>query len=275
MNTHHQRPDRQKSCPVCGGQTNFAFSHQVLGLYDAKFAICKSCEFVHAKEATWLAEAYSFALADTDTGAVQRNSSITDFLTTFAWVSGLSRARGLDIGGGHGLLVRMLRDRGLDFRWSDKHAQNLFARGFEDDGGRYKWLTLVEVFEHLTNPFEFFGTLIEKHEPDCVFFTTELKSVPIPPLDWWYWSFETGQHIGFASKRSLEVLANRLRYSLTSTGSFHLLHRNGFHKLAFIAASTRFRRYLYSLATWKLHSLTMDDHRRLVSAIRDRYRADR
>jgi 2-polyprenyl-3-methyl-5-hydroxy-6-metoxy-1,4-benzoquinol methylase len=266
MNMHDLQ---RKPCPLCGEESEFAFGHRVLGRHEAQYAICKSCEFVHAIDPTWLAEAYSYALASTDTGVVERNRAVADALATFAWLSGLSRERGLDIGGGHGLLVRMLRDRGLDFRWSDKHAQNLLARGFEDDGGKYDWLTLVEVFEHLTQPKEFFQEVVERYEPDCIFFTTLLKPAPIPPLDWWYWCFETGQHIGFASKRSLALLASRLGYSLTSAGAFHLLYRHRRHKVAYTIATARYQKILQYFAMRRLHSLTMQDHHALASKLRE------
>lgn len=254
-------------CPVCRGVTEFAFCHKVLRDYNAHYAICRTCEFIAATPADWLEEAYASAMASTDTGAVVRNEGIARYLATFAWLAGLGRLRGLDVGGGHGLLVRMLRDRGLDFRWSDKYAENIFARGFEDDSGGYSWLTLVEVFEHLVAPFEYFQSLIATYSPRCVFFTTELKPSHLPPLDWAYWSFETGQHVGFASMRSLALLAERLGYRLTSNGHFHLYYQQPRYAAAFQLAASPLRRSIGAVARFRLGSLTLADN---LAAVRSR-----
>jgi 2-polyprenyl-3-methyl-5-hydroxy-6-metoxy-1,4-benzoquinol methylase len=154
----------------------------------------------------------------------------------------------------------MLRDRGLDFRWSDQHADNIFARGFEDDGGSYSWVTLIEVFEHLLSPLEFFRAIVDKHQPEALFFTTEVKTVRVPPQHWWYWGFETGQHVGFASQRSLEIIAQRIGYDLVSIGGHHLLSRNSHHTRAFRAACSRLRAPLAALGRRMMRSRTMADH---------------
>lgn len=258
-------------CPLCEASASLALEHPVLGRYQSRYYLCGNCRFVFARPADWLAEAYSSALAVTDTGAVQRNINVSEFLSTFARFSGLGASRGLDVGGGHGLLVRMLRDYGLDFRWSDQYAENLFARGFEDDGGIYDWVTLVEVFEHLVEPGAFVAELVRRTSPRCVFMTTELKSAPIPPLDWRYWSFETGKHIGFAERKSLEALALRLGYRLTTRGAYHLFYREPKLGRAFALATTRIR-HLYSLVARRSQfSLTWQDHLTLVEALRKSY----
>jgi len=58
----------------------------------------------------------------------------------------------LDYGGGHGVFVRIMRDFGFDFRWSDCYATNIYARGFEGDVHlRHELVTAFEVFEHLVD----------------------------------------------------------------------------------------------------------------------------
>lgn len=257
-------------CPVCSGSTRLAFRHRVMGDREASYHLCDACEFICARPADWLAEAHGAALAITDTGAVARSEALAQLLVAFAWLSGLHRGRGLDVGGGTGLLVRMLRDRGLDVRWSDPHAENLLARGFEDDGGTYAWVAMAEVFEHLVEPYEFLRAVAERHRPRSIFFTTELRPALLPPTDWWYWSFETGQHVGFASIRSLRALASRLGYSLASSGARHLLSREQRDLRAFALASTRLAPALTALARRRLRSLTFSDHLRLAASLRAR-----
>ena len=255
-------------CPLCASEAELAFVHRVLGCIEAEYWICRRCSFVYARPATWLDRAYTSAIASTDTGAVVRGEWIARTLTAFAWLCGLRASRGLDVGGGHGLLVRMLRDRGLDFRWSDKYAENLFAKGFEDDDSEYAWLTLVELFEHLVEPYDFLRRLIERYKPRCVFLTTELRPTRVPPKDWWYWSFETGQHIGFAARSSLEVLAERLGYRLATHASTHLLYTKERDRLAFRAACSRISQPLAMVASHILRPLTIDDHLKMVDLLR-------
>lgn len=254
-------------CPVCEAPTQLKFEHSVLRARQAYYLTCDRCSFTFARPADWLAEAYSSAMGVTDTGVAVRNESMARLLAAFAWLGGHGSARGLDVGGGHGLLVRMLRDRGLDFRWFDQHAQNLFAVGFEDDGGHYDWLTLVEVFEHLVEPYIFMKDLVDRYQPRRMFLTTELKPTDLPSTDWWYWSFESGQHVGFASLTTLEVLAGRLGYGLFSCGSVHLLTRDPADARPFRWAASRLRRCLAALARRKLGSLTSSDHQRLKASL--------
>ena len=62
----------------------------------------------------------------------------------------------VDWAGGHGVLVRLMRDAEFDFYWQDRYAQNLFARGFEwgaDSGLQPATLaTAIEVLEHAPDP---------------------------------------------------------------------------------------------------------------------------
>lgn len=266
--TTSNNADVSLPCRLCGGGTHPAFRHIVMRRYSAQYQICSSCDFISAQPADWLDDAYSSAIACTDTGAVLRNESLAHLMTSFAWLAGLSHVRGLDVGGGHGLLVRMLRDRGLDFYWMDSHATNIFARGFEADNGPYAWIAMVEVFEHLTSPLQQLKSLVERHNPRCILFTTELRPTHIPSLEWPYWSFETGQHIGFASAKSLDVLATSLRYRLLSRGPLHLLYTEPRHAVALHIAASKLRHLVLALLSRRKRSLTQTDHVALVKILR-------
>ncbi len=37
----------------------------------------------------------------------------------------------MDFGAGHGVFVRMMRDKGFDFFWNDIYCKNLYAKDFE------------------------------------------------------------------------------------------------------------------------------------------------
>jgi 2-polyprenyl-3-methyl-5-hydroxy-6-metoxy-1,4-benzoquinol methylase len=245
----------------------FLFEVQLIQRHTGALHLCPNCEFVCASPVTWVDEAYSNAIAITDTGIARRNWTTAEALHLFAYFGGLRDKRGLDLGGGHGLLVRILRDFGLDFRWSDPRAQNIFARGCEDDGGSYDWLTMIEVFEHLGNPRAFLEDAISRYSAPSIVFTTLPRPELVPDRSWWYWSFETGQHISFVTHKTLQTLAARLQFQIVSHGMFHLLTRQRRHAAAFRIATSRVRGVLGPVLRFRGPSLTMDDHHRLVKLI--------
>jgi hypothetical protein len=122
--------------------------------------------------------------------------------------------RFLDYAGGYGTLVRLMRDRGFDFYWSDPYAKNLHARGFEHvPGSRYDLLTALEVLEHLPNPLEDIARMLDL--ADNVLVTTELLPEPAPvPPNWWYYAVKGGQHISFYSTDSLRKIASHFNVYL-------------------------------------------------------------
>ena len=135
-----------------------------------------------------------------------------------AWLLGIDPGQPcLDFGGGHGVLVRMMRDLGLDFRWSDKFGKNLFAAGFEGDAAnRYALVTAFEVFEH----FEDVGPELRRlFSPGhgAVLVSTLLHDRPA--RDWWYWCPETGQHLAFYSRRTMAHIANEFGYEAIANAS--------------------------------------------------------
>jgi len=68
-----------------------------------------------------------------DLGLVCRNIALAGLTHAIILVFFNCNARFIDYGRGYVLLVRIMRDRGLDVYRSDKYAQNLFAQGFEAD----------------------------------------------------------------------------------------------------------------------------------------------
>lgn len=81
----------------------------------------------------WLEEAYSNAIAPIDIGPVNRAFKMAETTKALAVAFFNPWRPCLDFGAGYGLLVRRLRDLGLDYRYYDRHCANLFAQGFEAD----------------------------------------------------------------------------------------------------------------------------------------------
>ena len=223
------------TCPVCSGQMKYCFSAEVLCKYSADFEVCDACGFLRVREPHWLEEAYSAAIANSDTGLVMRNISLACKLAgTLYWVL---KERGdgvyLDAAGGHGLLTRLMRDFGFNYYWSDKYCKNLLAPGFEYEArlGPCRAVSALEVFEHLTDPKGYVQEVLDFSGSDCLFFTTELYRISPPQPDKWvYYSLKTGQHIGFFQKKTLETLASSLGLKFCSTNGIHVLSKREINK---------------------------------------------
>jgi len=212
------------ACKICGAATAHFGRQVVLGRFQAEYRRCGTCGYVFVVDPHWLELAYSTAISALDTGIVTRNRWLADATCALLGLSLRDVRRTLDFGGGSGLLVRLMRDRGHDFRWYDAYSPNLLARGFEGDpAGRYDMVTAFELVEHLPDPMATFEQL--RSLAPVVVISTEL----LPPTrqvldDWWYYAPESGQHIGFFTHASLATVAERLGLRLSSNGcNLHVL----------------------------------------------------
>lgn len=212
-------------CRVCGGDAQRAFAAKVLSRHEVQYFLCPVCSHLQTEAPHWLEEAYGSAIQPVDTGLVWRTnmlvSRVSALLDAFFDIHGTF----LDHAGGYGLFVRAMRDVGFDFRWRDRYAPNLLARGFDwKDGARAELITAIEVFEHFVDPMTEIQRLFE--DTDSVLFTTELRPEAVPaPESWWYYGFEHGQHIAFYSRTSLQWIAGKLGLRLLSDSGVHLLTR--------------------------------------------------
>jgi hypothetical protein len=221
----HSKSGMAETCRVCSGATNFTFSVDVLGR-PTRYFDCPTCGYVQTETPYWLAQAYGQPIGDADTGIMLRNRANMARVATALFALGRLRGRVLDVGGGFGILVRMLRDIGIDAHWRDKHCANLLAKGFEGDRGPYDLATAFEVVEHLEHPLEELRSLIAT--APAVLISTELAP-PVGALtaSWWYLVPEYGQHIGFLRESTLAWIARELGCHYATDGlSVHLLVRD-------------------------------------------------
>jgi hypothetical protein len=177
-------------CRLCGSESKKQFFLRVLGKYDVEYSECVLCESLQTESAYWLDEAYGPTNAVSyDTGAAQRN--INNLATCFA-VSKLFNAKNvIDIGGGDGLLCRMLRDRGVNCFVSDKYASPNYAKSFTEAYLSFPDLVIgFEVLEHFPNPRVDLNSLFETN-PKLVLLTTEIYSKH--NSSWWYLAAEGGR----------------------------------------------------------------------------------
>lgn len=212
-------------CRVCGQPSRHVFDGPLLQ-YRVGYFECAACRYVQTETPYWLDQAYTEAINRSDTGLLRRNARNTSIVISMLMLVGRLHGRVIDCAGGYGVLVRMLRDRGIDAYWHDPHCQNLLARGFEAGGDeRAELVTAFEVLEHFTQPQAELARLLAR--ADNVLVSTDLIAEPTPAAgDWWYYGPEHGQHIGFFRRRTLEHLAQLAGCALHTDGrQFHLFTR--------------------------------------------------
>jgi hypothetical protein len=84
----------------------------------------------------------------------------------------------------------------------------------------------MEVLEHVADPMRFIEETLSVAGAEMLIFTTELYEGPPPtPGNWWYYTFETGQHISFYQRRTFEAVARRIGLNFASSRGIHILSR--------------------------------------------------
>jgi hypothetical protein len=247
-------------CRVCGGTSRHVFAQTVLG-ESVNYFDCVHCGYLQTEEPHWLERAYSHAINDVDTGIMVRNQ--TNVGRVVMTLAAYSRLNGVvvDHAGGYGILVRMLRDAGVEALWRDRYCENLLARGFEADGQPADLITAFEVMEHLVDPVKDLRAMLK--EAPVVLLSTELVPTEATPLtDWWYLGPEHGQHVGFFRGRTLAHIASLLGvYFATDGRSLHVLSTTPVPRRWQMLQ--RAKRFWWPVARIALRSRTMQDFERL------------
>ncbi|MBY0246140.1 MAG: class I SAM-dependent methyltransferase [Nitrospiraceae bacterium] len=263
----------ENSCPICQSTLNYVFTATVLRRYDVKYFYCTSCGLTKTEDPYWLGEAYQDAVAGADTGLVQRNLSIASKLSVLLYYGFDPHGRYVDIAGGYGMLVRLMRDIGFDFYWADKYCRNELARGFEVERteGPFTALTAFEVLEHLPNPCEWLQGQLQSFGGRSIIFSTLTYEGTAPPdPSWWYYAFETGQHISFYQRRTLRFIGEQLGLDYWNLRGLHVLSANTSKGslLMRLLAHPRLSAYLSDPLSFyvkrRMTSLTFSDHEALT-----------
>lgn len=209
-------------CRACNDVASKIFTGSLLG-NQVQYFECSTCGYVQTETPYWLHRAYAEAINASDTGIIMRNQVNARIALATLLIMGKLHSCLVDRAGGYGILVRLLRDYGVNALWSDPHCENLVARGFEHTNGKADLVTAFEAFEHFTEPAYELDEML-KIAPN-ILFSTEIVADPAPQQDdWWYYGKEHGQHIGFFRARTLEKLArSRGKFLFSDGASYHLI----------------------------------------------------
>ncbi|WP_228763297.1 class I SAM-dependent methyltransferase [Limnohabitans sp. 2KL-27] len=210
----------------------------------------------------WLEKAYSSAINNCDTGIMARNQlNVGLILATLNSLKSLNGAV-VDYAGGYGILVRLLRDRGIEALWTDPYCTNLLAIGFEYTNEKADLVTAFEAFEHFVDP------LIEVDKlfaiaPNLLISTSLIASPAPRPNQWWYYGLDHGQHIGFFRVQTLQFIAKRFNKHLVTDGvSCHLFSEKPVSEFQW-KMNTRLVRRFPALYGQNLRSKTWSDFQKM------------
>lgn len=247
---------------------DIAFSATLLRKYQVSYYRCPRCGLLQTEEPYWLDEAYSDAIAVSDTGLVQRNISIAARLAALLYFELDANGAYLDVAGGYGMMTRLMRDIGFDFHWSDKYCQNLLARGFEADKttAPFNALTAFEVVEHVHDPLTFITEAMKNYGSRTLIFSTQLYEGITPAVDWWYYAFDTGQHISFYQPQTMLCIAEQLGLKFYSAHGIHMLTDQPVNKRRFNLLTGRLAYPIALFVKCRMPSRTLSDHDTLINA---------
>jgi len=259
------KTNRFQKCRVCSTRTSFLFKKRVMRKYPASYFICPRCKFIQTERPYWLKEAYREPIAKEDTGILSRNiilSKITALVILFFFDV---RKKHLDYAGGYGLLTRLMRDYGYNFYWYDSFTDNLFAKEFEATKPyNYQLLTSFEFMEHIPEPLEDLEKVLSEYKAQAFLFSTVLYKEPIDEK-WWYFTFNTGQHVSLYHINTLKYLAKRLKLYFYSNGvNIHMFSKTKVNPVLFYLL-TRFGVFLAFLPRLFLKSKTFSDHESIIN----------
>lgn len=257
-------------CKICSNTSTFLFDKKILGKYNVKYYQCSSCLFVQTEEPFWLEEAYKNAITSLDIGMISRNNYLTPIVYAVANSSFDTRKKYLDFGGGYGILVRLLRDKGLDFYRQDKFCENLFSKNFDvedlKDKTGFEFVTAFELFEHLPSPYQGIEEMLQYSK--TILFSTDLIPDNIDIASWEYLVPEVGQHVALYHYKSLEAMSRKLNLHLYSNKrNIHMLSEKKINPFLF-RLLTRFKiSWLYNNLFFKHSSLLEKDYQFLKKQI--------
>ncbi len=210
----------------------------------------------------WLDKAYNSVINLSDTGIMSRNINNSRIvLCTLFFLKTITKPVVFDFAGGYGILVRLLRDIGVNAFWHDPYCENLLARGFETETLKSDLITAFEAFEHFVNP----ALELEKmfSISNNVLISTELIKNPAPKhTEWWYYGKEHGQHVSLYRLESFRQLAlKHKKYFISDGKSYHLFTDKKVNKI-YWKIFMKLNRLFGPIISFFHTSKTLEDHKK-------------
>lgn len=227
-------------CKVCDGKallygvvdftknSNSNVSVQLSGI-PIYYYQCEECKFLFTRAFDeWDMQTFSehiynenYALFDTDYLEIRPRNYARDLGILLS--NHTQQLRGLDYGGGNGLMARLMQEQGFNYTSWDPMSSSE-AR---PDSKKFNFVSAIEVAEHVPEPSSFFNALDDFLAPDgvCIFTTVTTDTVVGQRLmDWWYVGPLNG-HISIFSKASIAHLANQRGLEVRHAKWLHILYR--------------------------------------------------
>lgn len=204
------------ACRLCGADARPAFVRTAEDGDDVRYYECTGCESLQTQSPDWIEALYATSDGASnlglDTGAVQR-CVMGRVAIAFLWrLGGFTRSdRLLDWGGGPGLLVRLLRDIGIDAHLYDKYSPNHYAVGFTRDSNPYRFVTAFEVFEHFANPATDLEVVFALDPRFLLISTAPYRR---QGSEWFYLGPAKGEHVFFYSPQALRWIGAKFGYAV-------------------------------------------------------------
>jgi len=241
-----------------------------MGRIEIEYFRCSLCGFLQTETPHWLAEAYASPINRSDVGYISRNLRLRK--ATPLILDWFFDAHGdfLDYGSGYGMFVRMMRDQGYRFQGFDPFCKSLFAPDFTLSGrldGHFEAVTAFEVFEHLEHPARVFSDLLAIS--DTIIFTTELVPDELPaPQDWQYFGLDHGQHVSFATKKALALLAEKNGARYFHCGSdLHIISRKKISRISIYLVGKDKIQKMWSVRLKRRKTLLPQDHQQILTRL--------
>ncbi|GEM_PF-2726980 len=213
--------DAAVPCRVCGGMSLPKFSQLVLDRIEAHYYECLECQTLQVINPDWLNQVYvqdDAGISDLDLELVQRCLQLRHLILNCFQAGLFPGRRALDYGAGSALLVRLLRDIGLDAYGYEPYVNPLHARSFMVSDlapPPYDLITMIEVVEHLVNPQEVLTQVSELLSPGgTILISTSRYDPERHDHTWAYLCPAIGQHITFYTDTAFKYLADKLGLSL-------------------------------------------------------------
>jgi glycosyltransferase involved in cell wall biosynthesis len=216
---HTEQPVHSPACRLCGSATTYRFHKKLLNSHDVGYHQCTHCSATQTDAPHWLAEAYVDQNEQFDTGQVTRsliNAAVLNCLLKACDMGPQTRV--VDYGCGSGLLVRTLRDTGVDIWGYDRYSKPRLAMGFQAPSIQgFDVINLCEVVEHFDNPRQAFDEIFAG-QPKLVLIQTGISPQAQP--DWDYLVPEHGQHIFFLAPKTLAWLCQTYNRTCINVAGF-------------------------------------------------------